>query len=155
LVFVASLIIGAAVSLSSVANAAWPSGGTRTIPGQTCVVHPFGIDTHGFDCPFVSDYSGTVDTYWGNYNSGIYADFHVTASDNLSVDGCRQSWTGSAAVCASDGTTFASAAGPVDLGAPGFSTITVGTATQWDYFYTYVASVGSSTIDHIYGVGYY
>lgn len=152
--FIASLVVGGVMTLSNVAGAAWPSGADRTIPGQTCTGVPFGIDTHGYDCPFVSDYSATVDTFWGGYNSGIYGDFHIKNGDNVLVQGCRQSWTGSAAVCANGNEVFESAAGPVDLGAPGFSTIT-GAASQWDYFYTYVASVGSDTIDQIYGVGYY
>jgi hypothetical protein len=150
-----ALVAVLTLALSEAAFAAWPAGGaTRTIPGLTCT--PFGIkiDSTKSDCPFVSDYSSSVDTYWGNYNSGIYADFHISHTDTVYVYGCRQSYTGSAAICAAAGNITNQPAGNYDLGATGFSALTTPAATQWDYFYTEIESFGGY-VDKIYGVGYY
>ncbi|HVV48575.1 MAG TPA: hypothetical protein VHG72_19640 [Polyangia bacterium] len=143
------------LGLSQVAAAAWPAGGaTRTIPGITCT--PFTIPIDGSstsECPFVSDYSSSVDTYWAGYNTGLYVDLELENSSAISVSACRQRWSGAVIDCATPGTASGNF-GEYDINAAGFSTIGGVALSQWDYFFTEL-DVTSGGVNRLYGVGYY
>ena len=139
------LVAGIALG-GAVADASWPAGSVRTIPGGTCA---FGLrlDSLPISCPFISD----SDTYGALSNTYIYADYHVASSNGgwTTVEPCRQSYTGSAAVCGS-GSSPVSGNGPHDIGLSGFSSLSGNTID--DYYYTVITTTES--IDVVYGIGY-
>ena len=144
--FGTGLLFGVLLSALSAA-ATWPTGGVRTMPGQTCV-YGIKVDTQPIWCPFISD----SDTYYGGSNGTIYLDYHVSASGAGEVTyaaACRQSYTGSTLACGTASSTTGT--GAHDLDVFGFDTIS-GTPTIYDYFYVSIST--SETVDVVYGAGY-
>jgi hypothetical protein len=143
-----ALAIAAGLTFSSPnADAGWPSGGVRTLPGQMCV-WGFKLDTQPIYCPYVS----SSDSYYAGSNQYIYVDYDVSSSfsgASTSAEACHQSYTGSAYVCGQ--TSVASGTGHHDLGVLGFASLG-GTWSIYDYFYVTIWT--SETIDNVYGVGY-
>jgi hypothetical protein len=143
-----ALAIAAGVTFTSRnADADWPTGGVRTLPGQTCV-WGFKIDTQPIYCPFVS----SSDSYYAGANGYLYVDYDVSSSvsgETTTAYACHQSYTGSAYVCGEE--NGASGTGHHDLGVLGFASLG-GTWSIYDYFYVVIST--TETIDNVYGVGY-
>jgi hypothetical protein len=145
---VVSILCGFALAFTfyeSPANAAWPSGGSRTLPGAACS----GTSSTRY-CAYVSDYG----TFWGPDNGDTYVDYHETHASGgvVAASSCWQSYTGTSASCYTPQTTATS--GAQDLYIPGFYYVSA-SADPTDYFYVELVAGGGDTIDSIYGVAYF
>jgi hypothetical protein len=146
----ATLVLGA-----SAAQATWPAGAWRTIPGQTCAAPvPVAGGMTRVNCPYVSDTAHAAAEVVGYY---IDYNIHNSGSNKCALTAaCRQSWTGAAFVC---GTASSQAnEGNNDLWGHGFSTIAPGSgfaaASPWDYFFVELQLCSQTTLYDVWGVGY-
>jgi hypothetical protein len=128
--------------------AGWPSGGIRTVSGKACTPFRSAVDSYVSDCPYVSDFVSSGDSYFANNVGGIYADLDVASSGgSTGLSACRQRWTGAAVACTSP--AFTSGTGYQHVYVNPFSSIG-GATDQYDYYYISIST--TQTVDAIYGV---
>jgi hypothetical protein len=137
------------------ADAAWPSGEWRTLPGPSCTPFTVLVDSSDSYCPFVSDYISDADSFYAGNNGLVYVDFHVFSTrgsgNGTQAEACRQSYTGSAVACGADSSESDGTVGIKHLAIAGFDTI-AGTANTSDYFYVHILT--TEDVDQVYGVAY-
>ena len=139
----AVLTIACLTGAAAAAKATWLSGGFRTMHS----LNSFGISTkNGFSCrksntyfycPFVSDSTA----FFGGDSVGAYVDYNQDHVDGyVTASACRQSFTGSAYVCAPGNSTYET--GELDVAISGFAN--AGAASVFDYFFVVVTRSGAN-----------
>jgi hypothetical protein len=150
------------------AEAQWPSGGARMIPGSSCSTWQYGdLPTNKIQyavCPFLSDSI----SYWGGSNQSAYVDFyqvHTSAGGELWLAACWESSTGTSSTCAYNPQTGFyygnQATGAFDYYIPGFAAVVppafpgFPTAQEPEDFYTVEIYATRGDTFTVYGISYF